>query len=68
MHRRLIASDGTCVSVNGLKYWVYAVIDRNEILSMRVFPLRNALTTKIFVDDVLKYCDGRSMFAVDGAP
>jgi transposase-like protein len=67
MHRRLI-SDGTCVSVNGLKHWVYAVIDRNEILSMRVFPLRNALTTKIFVEDVLKCCDGRPMFVVDGAP
>jgi transposase-like protein len=54
--------------VNGLKYWVYAAIDRNEILSMRVFPLRNALTTKIFVEHVLKYCDGRPMFVVDGAP
>jgi transposase-like protein len=43
--------DETCV--NGLKYWVYAAIDvdrRNEILSMRVFPSRNALTTKIFVE------------------
>jgi putative transposase len=41
--------DETCVKVNGLKYWVYAAIDvdRNEILSMRVFPSRNALTTKI---------------------
>jgi putative transposase len=47
------------VSVNGLKYWVYAAIDvdRNEIPSMRVSPSRNALTTKIFVD--LKYCDRR---------
>ncbi len=39
MHRRLIALDETCVSVNGLKYWVYAAIDvdRNEILSMSFF-------------------------------
>jgi putative transposase len=52
MHRRLITLDETCVRVNGLKYWVYAAIDvdRNEILSMRVFPSRNALTTKIFVE------------------
>lgn len=35
--------DETCVSVNELKYWVYAAIDRNEILSMKVFPSRNAL-------------------------
>jgi len=70
MHRRLIALDETCVSVNGLKYWVYAAIDvdRNEILSMRVFPLRNALTTKIFVEHVLKCCDGSPMLVVDGAP
>ena len=37
---RLIALDETCVRVNGFKCWVYAAIDRNEILSMRVFPLR----------------------------
>jgi len=60
--------DETCVRVNGLKYWVYAAIDRNEILSMRVFPSKNTLTTKIFVENVLKYCDGRPMFVVDEAP
>ena len=49
-------------------YWVYIDMDRNEILSMRVFLSRNALTTKIFVEDVLKYCDGSPMFVVDGAP
>jgi transposase-like protein len=39
--------DETCVKVNGLEYWVYAVldVDRNEILSMRVYPSRNILTT-----------------------
>jgi putative transposase len=58
------------VKVNGLKYWVYAAIDidRNEILSMRVFPSRNALATKLFIEDVLKYCDGRPTFVVDSAP
>jgi transposase-like protein len=35
---------------------------------MRVFPLRNALITKIFVEHVLKYCDEMPMFVVDGAP
>jgi len=39
--RRIIALDETCVKVNGLEYWVYAAldIDRNEILSMRVYNL-----------------------------
>jgi len=43
--RRLVALDETCVKVNGLEYWVYAAIDvdRNEVLSMRVFPSRNIL-------------------------
>jgi putative transposase len=68
--RRLVALDETCVKVNGLEYWVYASIDvdRNEILSMRVFPSRNALATKLFVEDVLKYCDGKPTFVVDSAP
>jgi putative transposase len=70
MPRRLVALDETCVKVNGLEYWVYAAIDvdRNEVLSVRVFPSRNALATKLFVEDVLKYCDGRPTFVVDSAP
>jgi len=42
--RRLIALDETCIKVNGLEYWVYAAldVDRNEIISMRVYPSRNA--------------------------
>jgi putative transposase len=57
MPRRLVALDETCVKVNGLEYWVYAAIDvdRNEILSMRVFPSRNSLATKLFIEDVLKH-------------
>ena len=40
MARRLIALDEACVKVNGLEYWVYAAVDvdRNEVLSMRVYP------------------------------
>jgi putative transposase len=70
MPKGLVALDETCVKVNGLEYWVYAAIDvdRNEILPMRVFPSRNALATKLFVEDALKYCDGRPTFTVDGAP
>jgi len=68
--RRLVALDETCVKVNGLEYWVYAAIDvdRNGILSMRVFPSRNVLATKLFIEEVLKYCDGTPTFAVDSAP
>jgi putative transposase len=70
MHRRLIALDETCVKVNGLEYWVYAAIDvdRNEVLSMRTFPSRNVLATKLFIEDALKYCDGMRTFVVDSAP
>ena len=62
--------DETCVKVNGLDYWVYAVldVDRNEVLSMRVYPSRNILTTKQFIDEVLNYCIGRPEFIVDNAP
>jgi putative transposase len=65
-----MALDETCVKVNGLEYWVYAAIDvdRNEVLTMRVFPSRNALATKLFVEEVLKHCDGRPTFTVDSAP
>jgi transposase-like protein len=35
---------------------------------MRVFPSRNVLATKLFIEEVLKYCDGTPTFAVDSAP
>jgi putative transposase len=67
--RRLVALDETCVKVNGLEYWVYAAIDvdRNEVLCMRVFPSRNILAAKLFMEEVLKYCDGTPTFAADSA-
>ena len=70
MPRRLVALDETCVKVNGLEYWAYAAIDvdKNEMLSMRVLPSRNALAAKLFMEDVLKYCDGEPTFVVDSAP
>jgi len=40
----------------------------DETLSMRAFPSRNALTTKLFVEDVRKHYDGRPTFIVDSAP
>jgi putative transposase len=70
LFRRLIALNETCVKVNGLEYWVYAAldVDRNEILSMRVYPSRNALAAEQFIREVLKYCDGKPTFIVDSAP
>ena len=55
---------------HGLKYWVYAAldVDGNEILSMRVYPSRNALAAEQFICEVLKYCDGKPTFVVDNAP
>ena len=43
-------------------------VDRNEILSMRVYPSRNILTTKQFIHEVLNYCIGKPIFIVDNAP
>jgi len=68
--RRLIALDETCVKVNGLEYWVYAAldVDGNEIISMRVYPSRNALAAEQFINEVLKYCEGKPTFIIDNAP
>jgi len=65
-----VALDEACVKVDGLEYWAYAAmdVDGDEVPSMRVFPSRNALATKLFVEDVLKYCYGKPTFIVDGAP
>jgi putative transposase len=43
-------------------------VDGNEVPSMRAFSPRKALATKLFIEDVLKYCDGRPTFVVDSAP
>ena len=68
--RKLIAIDETVVKANGKKYYVYAAIDveRNELILMRVYPSRNYLTTKLFITEVLKYCENRPKFLIDKAP
>jgi putative transposase len=68
--RKLIAIDETVVKANGKKYYVYAAIDveRNELILMRVYPSRNYLTTKLFISEVLKYCENKPKFVVDKAP
>jgi len=43
-------------------------VDGNEVLSMRVYPSRNILTTKQFIHEVLNYCIGKPIFIVDDAP
>ena len=68
--RKLIAIDETVVKANGEKYYVYAAIDveRNELILMRVYTARNYLTTKLFITDVLKYCENKPKFVIDKAP
>ena len=68
--RKLIAIDETVVKANGEKYYVYAAIDveRNELILMRVYPSRNYLTTKLFITEVLKYCENKPKFIIDKAP
>jgi len=67
--RKLIAIDETIVKANGDNYYVYAAIDveRNELILMRVYPSRNYLTTKLFISEVLKYCENKPKFIVDKA-
>lgn len=68
--RRLVAVDETCVRVNGQQYWVYSAldIDKNELISMRVYPTRNSFTSESFLKGVLKHCKGKPEFIVDRAP
>ena len=68
--RKLIAIDETIVKANGEKCYVYAAIDveRKELILMRVYPSRNYLTTKLFISEVLKYCENRPKFIIDKAP
>ena len=68
--RKHIAIDETVVKANGEKYYVYAAIDveRNELILMRVYTTRNYLTTKLFITDVLKYCENKPKFIIDKAP
>ncbi|MEM2678014.1 MAG: DDE-type integrase/transposase/recombinase [Thermofilaceae archaeon] len=65
-----MAVNETCVKVNGEQYWVYSALDieRNELISVRVYPVRNSLTSKSFFKGVLKYCEGKPEFIVDNAP
>lgn len=68
--RRFIAIDETCVNVNGEHYWVYSAldIDRNELISMRVYPARNSLTSESFLKGMLMLCHGKPKFIADNAP
>ena len=56
--RENIAIDETIVKAND--DYVYVAIKRNEIL-MRVYPSRNYLTTKLFITEVLKYCENKNL-------
>ena len=64
--RKVIAIDETIVKAND-NHYVYAAIERNEIL-MRVYPSRNYLTTRLFILEVLKYCENMPKFIIDKAP
>ena len=68
--RKVVAIDETVVRANGENYYVYAAIDvdRNELILMKVYPSRNYLTTKLFILEVLKYCENKPIFIVDKAP
>ena len=66
----MIRVQGNSKGAKSLWKEVYAAIDveRNELILMRVYPSRNYLTTKLFVSEVLKYCENKPKFIVDKAP
>ena len=68
--RNLIAIDETVVKANKKRYFVYSAVDveRNELISMKVYPTRNWLVTKSFIKEVLKYCENKPKFVIDKAP
>jgi putative transposase len=68
--RKLIAIDETVVKANKKKYYVFSAVDveRNELILIRVYPSRNYLTTKLFIIEVLKYCENKPKFIIDKAP
>ncbi|WP_148120323.1 DDE-type integrase/transposase/recombinase [Methanofervidicoccus sp. A16] len=68
--RDLIAVDETVVKGGGKHYYVYSAVDveRNELILMRVYTIRNHLITRSFVKKVLKYCRGEPKFLIDKAP
>jgi len=35
---------------------------------MKVYSTRNLLTLKIFISEVLKYCENNPIFIIDNAP
>ena len=65
--RKIIVTDEITVKANREKYCVYAAIDveGNELILMRVYLSRNYLITKLFISEVLKYCENKPKFIVD---
>ena len=68
--RNLIALDETVVKANKKRYYIYSAVDveRNESILMRVYTMRNYLTAKSFVREVLNYCENKPKFLIDKAP
>ncbi len=68
--RNLIAIDETVVKANRKKYYVFSAVDveGNELILMNVYTVRNYLTAKSFVREVMKYCENKPKFVIDKAP
>jgi transposase-like protein len=54
-----LAVDETILKYNGKKCYLFAALDveRNKIIHMKVYPLRNALTAYSFLKEVLRMCE-----------
>ena len=62
--------DETVVKANKKNFYVFSAVDvdRNELILMKVYMMRNYFTTKSFIKEVLKYCENKPKFVIDKAP
>lgn len=68
--RSKIAIDETCIKLNGKKFYVFAAIDveTKELIEIRAYTSRSALTTRIFLKSVLCKCLNKPKIIRDKAP
>ena len=68
--RNFIAVDETMIKINGEKRFLWAAIDveSREVLAVWITTTRNWWIARDFLLIVLKSCEGRPVFLVDGGP
>ena len=69
-YRPEIAIDETKIRIGDKWYYLWVAIDINtwEILGVYLSPGRSILDTRIFLKKILRYCENKPKFYVDGGP